>query len=458
MSEQAVADVVDSKWKIPDKLLWLFRPFRWVFIILYGGRGSAKTESVARKLILLSMSERTRILCTREVQNSIADSVKQVLEDIIELYELKEYFYITKDKIVCRTTGTDFIFKGMKAGTDPKSQSIKSLKGVKYVWVEEAQTISRKSLDTLTPTIREEGRIFFFTMNRQTSNDAVFARFKGDNDAKFFKINYYDNELCPDVLLVEAKKCKETDSDAYDHVWLGEPANDVQRGVIKRKWVLAAMELYKTAPNDDGVWFGGLDPGDGGADPSAFTLRKGLCFKDCWLWPKVESDDAAQNAITECRELLQPIQKLKRLNFEVTGIGAGARAKFKQNPDIPRYAFNPGGAVQQKNEEVIPGRKNVDHFSNLKAQQWWKLRDFLHNAYKKQHSKPFTGDYMTINPDMEFIDQVIDELCQIEYHDDNKGKIVIDKKPEGTASPNLGDSFMICSHVPEVMFIGASTA
>ena len=449
---------MDFDIELPKVLYWLFKPFVWAFIILHGGRGSAKTETVARWLILKSMNEKTRILCTREIQKSIKDSVKKVLEEIISFYKFDDYFYITKDSIVCTRTGTDFVFQGLKAGTDPKSQSIKSLKGVKYVWVEEAQTVSKKSLEILTPTIREPGRVLLFTMNRQTSNDAVIARFKDDPDAKILKINYYDNEFCPDVLIEEARKCKEEDPDAYDHIWLGEPANDVQRGVIKRKWVLAAMELYKTAPNDDGQWFGGLDPSDGGADPSGFCLRKGLSFKYCWKWPKIESDDAAQQAIMRCRELLQPIQKLKRLNFEVTGIGAGAKAKFKQHPDIPRYAFNPGGAVQKKNEEIIPGRKNVDHFSNLKAQEWWNLRTYLQNAYKKLHKKPYTGEHMTINPDMPLINEVIDELTQIEFHEDAKGKIVIDKKPDDKASPNLADSFMICVHNPEVMFIGASTA
>jgi len=459
MSEQALAnDVLNFELTVPDKLMWLFRPLRWVFIVLWGGRGSGKTETIARWLILQSLNEKTRILCTREVQNSIADSVKQVLEDIIELYKLDKLFYITKDKIVCRRTGTDFIFKGLKAGTDPKSQSIKSLKGVKYVWCEEAQTISKKSLDLLTPTIREPGRKLFFSMNKQTSDDPVIARFKNDVDAKLFKINFYDNELCPVVLLDEARKCKEEDPDTYAHVWEGEPANDVDLAVIKRKWVKSAMALYKTEPNDDGLWFGGLDPSDGGSDPSGFTLRKGMSVKHCWMWPRTESDDAAQNAILKCFEVIQPIQQLERLNYEVTGIGSGAKSKFKQFPDIPKKPFNPGGAVQNPNGEMISGRKNVDHFSNLKSQEWWRLRNLLHNAHKKTLSKPYEGEYMTINPDMPLIDKLIDELCQIEYGFNEKGKIKIIKKPEGTQSPNLGDSLMICTHVPQEMFIGASTA
>ena len=441
----------------PDKLQWLFQPFPEETIVLEGGRGGGKSEVIGRKLVLLAMQEKTRILCTREIQDSIADSVKKVLEEIISDMGASKYFYITKTSIVCQITGTDFIFKGLKAGTDIKTDSIKSLKGVKYVWVEEAQTISKASLDKLTPTIREPGRKMFFTMNRQRSDDSVMQRFKDDTKARIFKINYYDNEFCPQVLIEEAAECKRVDPHSYDHVWLGEPANDIDQAVIKRHWIKAAIELYKMKPNNEGLWFGGLDPADGGNDTSGYSIRKGLSLEDIWEWPRVEADEAAQLAVVATEGKVNPITALKSLNFESTGIGAGARVKLKQFAHINTVSFNPAGKVIDPERDFVPGRKNIDHFSNLKAQQWWKLRTLLENAYKKLNSDFYQGDYMTVNPDIRLMSKWKDEMCQIEWTTNSRGQIVIEKAPKDFSSPNLADSTMICSYTPKILFIGAAS-
>lgn len=441
----------------PEKLHWLFQPFPQETIVLEGGRGGGKSEVIGRKLILLSLGEKTRILCTREIQNSVADSVKKVLEEIIDVMGVGKYFYITKTAIVCLRTGTDFIFKGLKAGTDVKTDSIKSLKGVKYVWVEEAQTISKESLDKLTPTIREPGRKMFYTMNRQRSDDAVIHRFKDDAKARIFKINYYDNEFCPDVLIQEALECKRIDKHSYDHIWEGEPANDTERGVIKRHWIQAAIDLYKIKPNNDGLWFGGLDPADGGADTSGFSMRKGLSLESINEWPHIEADEAAQRAVMQINDTVKPITMLKSLNYESTGIGAGARVKLKQYSHINIVPFNPAGAVVDPEKNFVPGRKNGDHFANLKAQQWWELRMLLENAYKKLKHDFYQGDYITVNPAILLLDKWKDEMCQIEWNTNSKGKILIEKAPKDTKSPNLADSSMICSYTPKILFIGAAS-
>ncbi|MCK5610512.1 PBSX family phage terminase large subunit [Candidatus Pacearchaeota archaeon] len=441
----------------PKKLHWLFQPFPQETIVLEGGRGGGKSEVIGRKLILLALGEKTRILCTREIQDSIADSVKKVLEEIIVEMGCSKYFYITKTAITCLRTGTDFIFKGLKAGTDVKTDSIKSLKGVKYVWVEEAQTISKASLDKLTPTIREPGRKMFYTMNRQRSDDSVIQRFKDDTKARIFKINYYDNEFCPDVLIQEAIDCKRIDPHSYDHIWLGEPANDTDKGVIRRHWIKAATDLYKIKPNNEGFWFGGLDPADGGKDTSGYAMRKGLSLESITEWPHVEADEAAQRAYMKILDTVKPITALKALNYESTGIGAGSRVKLKQFKNINSVPFNPAGKVIDPEKDFVPGSKNKDHFTNLKAQQWWKLRTLLENAYKKQNQDYYVGDYITVNPDMPLMDKWKDEMCQIEWDINNSGKILIVKTPKGFSSPNLADATMICSYTPKILFIGAAS-
>lgn len=121
----------------------------WREAAIYGGRGSLKSHTVARVLLIRAMQKPGRCGCFREFQNSIADSSHSLLSNLIEEYELPN-FKVTNDSIVNTTTGYDFIFKGLRNNV----QSIKSIEGMTEAWVEEAQTITEKSIDVLTPTVR----------------------------------------------------------------------------------------------------------------------------------------------------------------------------------------------------------------------------------------------------------------------------------------------------------------
>src|ERR1700741_3672 len=137
--------------RIPAKLLPIFEPRR--FKVMHGGRGGGKSHTVAQALIVLAMQSKHRILCVREVQKSLDESSKRVIEDYIERLGLGSYFEITKkhdEAIVCRTTGSTFSFSGLK---DHTADSIKSFEGATLVWVEEAHSVSPHSWNILTPTI-----------------------------------------------------------------------------------------------------------------------------------------------------------------------------------------------------------------------------------------------------------------------------------------------------------------
>ena len=120
----------------------------WRTMLIYGGRYSLKSHTVARALIIRALNEKTRILVARELQTSIADSSYQLISDLISEYGWKE-FLIQKDRIINLENGSEFIFKGLRNNT----QNIKSLEGIDIAWVEEAQTITKTSIDVLTPTI-----------------------------------------------------------------------------------------------------------------------------------------------------------------------------------------------------------------------------------------------------------------------------------------------------------------
>ena len=187
----------------------------------YGGRGSAKSHSLAGQLINLGHQKPLRILCCREIQRSIGASVKQLLDDKIKAAGLEEFYTSTQYEIK-GLNGTTFLFAGLR--TNP--ESVKSMEGIDIAWVEEANTVSQRSLDLLTPTIRKEGSEIWFSWNRKLKTDPVDKMFLGGTpppDSIIRKVNWDDNPFFPEVLREEMAWAKTRDKDKYLHVWEGEP-------------------------------------------------------------------------------------------------------------------------------------------------------------------------------------------------------------------------------------------
>lgn len=200
----------------------------------YGGRGSGKSHFFAELLIEQCLREKTDAVCVREVQKSLAQSVKKLLELKIETMGLTSLFDIKNDYIGTPNGGR-IIFQGMQNHT---ADTIKSLEGYGVAWVEEAQTLSQRSLDLLRPTIRAEGSELWFSWNPNLPTDPVDVLLRGDNippGSAVVRANYRDNPWCPDVLLAEAEYDKRRDPDKYAHVWLGEYQRNSEARVF-RNW------------------------------------------------------------------------------------------------------------------------------------------------------------------------------------------------------------------------------
>lgn len=211
--------------KIPTEFKPLFRD-DWREAAIYGGRYSMKSHTVARYLLIKAREKKTRILCAREFQNSITDSSHQLLSDLIKKYELHD-FKITDKSIVNTVTGSDFLFKGLHRN----EQAVKSTEGVDIAWVEEAQTITKESIDILTPTIRKPGSKIVYTYNRLLENDPVHVRLvkEGRPNTLILNVNYDIAEkygFLPDVIRDEIEDDKEHRPELYRHKWLGEPFAD----------------------------------------------------------------------------------------------------------------------------------------------------------------------------------------------------------------------------------------
>ena len=209
-------------------------------IVLYGGRASGKSTSVALSLLILGMNKKLRILCTREVQNSIADSVHKLLADLISKYKLNTW-EVQKDIIRNKQTGSEIFFKGLHNN----SQSIKSIEGIDIVWVEEAQSVSADSINTLVPTIRKTGSRLIWTFNRLTENDPVWELIvkKADNRTFVQKINSDAIEsLLSKEIIEEREKMRIDNPEMFDHVWLGEPMTAKTGSVFGKQLAQARNE------------------------------------------------------------------------------------------------------------------------------------------------------------------------------------------------------------------------
>ncbi|TWO99373.1 PBSX family phage terminase large subunit [TM7 phylum sp. oral taxon 351] len=210
------------------------------YIVLYGGRASGKSTSVALSLLILGMNKKLRILCTREVQNSIADSVHKLLADLISKYKLNTW-EVQKDIVRNKQTGSEIFFKGLHNN----SQSIKSIEGIDIVWVEEAQSVSADSINTLVPTIRKAGSRLIWTFNRLTENDPVWELIvkRADNRTFVQKINSDAIEsLLSKEIIEEREKMRIDNPEMFDHVWLGEPMTAKTGSVFGKQFAQARSE------------------------------------------------------------------------------------------------------------------------------------------------------------------------------------------------------------------------
>lgn len=225
---------------IPVQFEELFNPSRrWRHLLYYGGRSSGKSTQVALSRLISGEKKRERGLCTREFQNSISESVHQLLRDLIDKYKLHDW-EAQREVIRNKKTGSEIYFKGLHNN----AQSIKSTEGLDWAWVEEAQSVSSESIETLIPTIRKPGSYLIWTMNRQTENDPVWEKLatKPDELTYIRKVNSDAIEsLLSDEIIHEREMMRKNNPEFYEHVWLGEPLTS-KTGSVFGKQLAQARE------------------------------------------------------------------------------------------------------------------------------------------------------------------------------------------------------------------------
>lgn len=249
----AIAVTGKPDWKFPAKLQFLFKPRRYK--VAYGGRGGAKSWGFARALLVLGFQKPLRILCAREIQKSIRDSVHKLLSDQIRAMGLEGFYDVMQTEIRGRN-GTEFLFSGL---SDHTADSIKSFEGVDLCWIEEAQKVTRRSLDILIPTIRKDGSEIWVTFNPELDTDEVFQRFVLNTpaNATVIEVNFSDNPWFPVVLederisflrQVEAGKRLRDD---YDNIWLGKCKAAIEGAIYAQEIITArTAKRLRVVPYD----------------------------------------------------------------------------------------------------------------------------------------------------------------------------------------------------------------
>lgn len=418
--------------------------------VLYGGRASSKSWDAAGFAVFLAQAYRVKFLCTRQFQNKITESVYTLLKIQIERFGLKDQFEILNNVIRHKVTGSEFVFYGLWRHID----EIKSLEGIDICWIEEGHNLTKEQWEILEPTVRKDGSQFWVIFNPRLVTDFVWRRFVRNPppNSVVRQINYTENPFLSQTMqeLIEAAKAE--DFEDYQHIYLGVPREDDEATIIKRSWIMAAIDADKRIP---GNWRGGktigYDVADDGNDKNANTGMDGsVCILlDEWA----AGEDELTKSTLRTRDNAQQIGA-NMIGYDSIGVGASVGSILNQNDWRGHYKFNAGGKVW-KPEQRVPNTEvmNKDHFANIKAQAWRSVSNRFKNTFnavtKGQEFDPDEMISLSSDCDPKLLDQLIDELATPRKDYDNAGKEKVESKKDlekrEISSPNLADSFIIAN-------------
>lgn len=346
--------------------------------LYYGGRGGGKSYAFADSLLVRASAEKVFIVCLREVQESIKDSVYKLLADRIARHGLTGW-QIKSEEIINTQTGSRIVFKGLR---DQDTQKIKSLEGADIVWIEEAQSISKKSWEILEPTIRKDGSEIWISMNREEETDPIWIAVAAHPDERtlLVKVNYTDNPFCPNELKIQAEKCRVLNPTDYEHIWLGEPVRQGHTKLISVAAVKKAFEAKISSCNSPLVI--GLDIARFGDDSTVFCFRKG---RYCYRFETYQHRDTVEvaNIATHLIQSHQP----HRLFLDIGGQGAGVYDILKDRGfgKIVRGIYFGEKAI------------NADRYINRRAEMWDSVRQWLEEAVQLPPDNDLLNELVSVN-------------------------------------------------------------
>ena len=417
------------------------------FKVLYGGRASSKSWDTVGILIILAKDYRVNVLCARQFQNRIEDSVYTLIKQRIYEFKLESDFEILNNKITHKKTGSWFKFYGLWRNIE----EIKSLEGVDILWLEEAHNVKKEQMEVLEPTIRKNGSQIWITFNPRLASDYVYKEFVINKKPNCIvrKINYDENPFLSDTMLQTIADLKATDIDSYNHIYRGNPLVNDEQAVIKRKWIEAAIDAHKKI-NVSGLTQVGFDVADDGIDNNAEILIIDGTAKKCEEWAGGED-----GILESCSRVYMGAREAgASICYDPIGVGAACGGKFKelndQGGNVNYKKFIAGAAVERPNAVYANRLKNKDMFLNLKAQAWWALADKFKNTYNYVVNGIQSNDVISICSEINNLEKLIKELSTPRKTFAENGKFKVESKEDlikrGIPSPNLADAFVMASY------------
>jgi len=418
----------------------------------WGGRSSGKSHEMAGSVVEEMIADPDcSVVCVREIQKTLGRSAKKVIEEKIEAFGVGHLFEVLKTEIR-RIGGKGVcIFVGMQ---DHTADSVKSLEGFNIAWVEEAQSLSQRSMDLLRPTIRAEGSQVWFTWNPRRRADAVERLLRGPKgprqDAIVVRANYTDNPFLSETIRLEAVDAKENDPGGFGHTWLGEYESVGSKVVIPAMWVQSAIGLADDLGLEvTGKKYAALDVagGEDGGDENALAVRKGISLLSVEAWNGLDTSLTTNKAA-----MMAHNAGAQEVYYDSIGVGEGVTGEWASmgrrddQPDgMKMHPWAGGASVLDPDKRIEPDNQqsplNKDQYHNLKAQAWFALRKRFENAHKARRGKPFDPDHMiSIPADLPNLMQIEEELTQPQHKTSATGKTMVDKQPDGARSPNLADA------------------
>lgn len=401
---------------IPDKLLPLIEDFdKYRYFLIEGGRGSGKTNAIARLLLYIAELYEVRIVCGRETQKSIDESVYMVLSDLIRDFNLD--FIVQKAKIESKG-GSEIRFKGFR---EQGSVNIKGLEGVDILWVDESESLTKPTIDVIVPTIRKENSKIIFTMNRFVRDDPAYMMFVNRPDCLHIHIDYFENPFCPSTLIDEANECKARNERDYNHIWLGQPLDRADNYLFsvekldKCKTIEPIGDLYKRQT------VMGIDLAASGGDSCVASILERVSNVHWEL--KTQEVWTESNTMASVGKVVGLIGKYKPdiIVVDAGGLGLPMYDRMRELGIQNLFAFN--GATTDG---------IALNAGNARADGYLTFAEFLDN------------DWLIINSEQTLKEM---ETIQISPHRHSNGRIYIkskqDMKSEGVHSPDKADSVMM---------------
>lgn len=440
---------------LPKKFQFLFKPKR--IKVAYGGRGGAKSVSFAKAILFRCHQEKTKALCMREFQNSIEDSVHSLMCEEIHSMHMDDKLIEQASQI---NGSNDSAIRYAQLARN--LSSIKSKHAFDIGWIEEAETVTDRSLDVLIPTLRKSGSELWVSFNPVEEDGAVYSRFVKpyedhiekhgfyeDDELYVCKVGLEDNPFAPQELIDDSDRMKERDHKKWLHIYGGYPNTNYEDSIIQPEWVEAAIDAHEklSTLKAEGIKCLGFDPADSGADAKATAMRHGPVVTHIDEWQEGELPDAIDKAFSLAYDY-----RANTLVYDADGLGAGVKVGLDKRTQGGSMAVEPyrGGASVENPDVSYADSTNKDLFRNKRAQYWWYLRDRFEATYNAieqgEYADPET--LISLSSSIPNLRALKAELTRVKRKRSNNTKIQLESKEDmrsrGVHSPNMADALVMC--------------